>query len=985
MRLKFMLGIEIALFLIMLVANGQGDPSFSSDDKAIVLVIDNSDSMDESDPEFNRTEIAKCYVKQMDSRKDKIGLVYYLHNAAPHKVELTSDSDFEKVYLELDYIKEHSTVENDTTIKDLIGLSNKLFDKANQNDKKIIVVFSDGKQGYPYNYEINKNITIITIGFGNDSKYLKNLKYLSDDHGGNFFSDSEARAIFCLENTFKLGDYVWNDLNGNGIQDLGEPGVYNVTVHLYDSTESSNKTTSTNKAGNYIFTGLVPGNYSVGFDLPTGYSFSPENQGYDDGLDSDANQSTRMTNLIILEPGDMNMSIDCGIFSIPGSIGDLVWNDTNGDGIQDPDESGVSGVEVKLLNDTDSELNSTSTDINGSYLFTNLQSGEYRVKFELLSGFWFSPMDQTDDENDSDADSTGMTDPIIIGPGDRNSSVDCGIVPIPPGSIGDLVWLDSNGNGIQDPGEDGAAGIEVKLTDAIGTEQDNITTNGTGYYEFTNLSSGEYRVKFELLSGFWFSPMDQTDDENDSDANSTGMTDPVIIGAGDRNMSVDCGIVPIPPGSIGDFVWNDSNGNGVQDPGESGVSGVEVKLLNDTDSEVNSTSTDVNGSYLFTNLRSGKYRVKFLLPSDFTFSPMDKTDDENDSDANQSTGITGPIYLVSGDTNLSVDCGIYGLGSIGDLVWKDSNGDGIQGLDGNGVPGILVSLINETGSETTLTDDSGRYLFTNLSIGEYRIKFEHPPGFEFSPQDQGSDDKIDSDANSTGMTDPIIIGPGDRNKSIDCGIKNVAPPNNTTVLVFAFDTSGSMKKYYRLAENESADIVSGWSAFENATVAIVSWDHESELLFGPAPLQGNEDRLAEILDNLSEKCIETDLTSYDQGLNGTLAALHDPATVPPNSSKIIIFLTGYSEFEPGEKLDDYISEANESGCKIFTIGIGINESFEASQNQYHNLTKISEATGGNFSSVAAFSSGDLNQTMKNISRELEGELAYNLAFAESEP
>ena len=113
--------------------------------------------------------------------------------------------------------------------------------------------------------------------------------------------------------------------------------------------------------------------------------------------------------------------------------------------------------------------------------------------------------------------------------------------------------------------------------------------------------------------------------------------------------------------------------------------------------------------------------------------------------------------------------------------------------------------------------------------------------------------------------------------------------------------------------------------------------------------------------------------------------MHDPATVPPNSSKIIIFLTGYSEFEPGEKLDDYISEANESGCKIFTIGIGINESFEASQNQYHNLTKISEATGGNFSSVAAFSSGDFNQTMKNISRELEGELAYNLAFAESEP
>ncbi|WP_048144544.1 vWA domain-containing protein [Methanothrix harundinacea] len=203
---------------------------------------------------------------------------------------------------------------------------------------------------------------------------------------------------------------------------------------------------------------------------------------------------------------------------------------------------------------------------------------------------------------------------------------------------------------------------------------------------------------------------------------------------------------------------------------------------------------------------------------------------------------------------------------------------------------------------------------------------------------------------------------------------------NATV-VFALDTSGSMKKYYHLAPNESAEIVSGWSAFENSTVSIVSWDHASELLFGPAPLKGNEDRLAEILDNLSEMCIETDLTYYDQGLNGSLAELRDPASVPPNSSKIIVFLTGYSEFEAGEKLDEYISEANELGCKVFTIGIGINESFEASKNQHLNLTKISEGTGGIFSPVAAFSSGDLNPIMEIISRELEGDLMY----AESEP
>jgi hypothetical protein len=204
--------------------------------------------------------------------------------------------------------------------------------------------------------------------------------------------------------------------------------------------------------------------------------------------------------------------------------------------------------------------------------------------------------------------------------------------------------------------------------------------------------------------------------------------------------------------------------------------------------------------------------------------------------------------------------------------------------------------------------------------------------------------------------------------AIDYAAVNVPENSNKTDLVFALDTSGSMRKYYRMAPNEGAEIVSAWSGFENATVSIVSWDHESELVFGPAPLEGSEDRLSEILDNLSEMCVETDLTEYDQGINGSLAALRGHPAVSPSSAKIIVFLTGYSEFEPGEMLDDYISEANESGYKIFTIGIGINSSSNATKKQYSNLTRISEGTGGEFHAVTAFSSEELNQVMDNITR-----------------
>jgi hypothetical protein len=178
-----------------------------------------------------------------------------------------------------------------------------------------------------------------------------------------------------------------------------------------------------------------------------------------------------------------------------------------------------------------------------------------------------------------------------------------------------------------------------------------------------------------------------------------------------------------------------------------------------------------------------------------------------------------------------------------------------------------------------------------------------------------------------------------------------------------------------MGPNDSAEIVLGWSSFDNLTVSIVSWDHKSELVFGPAaPLKGNETRLAEILDNLSELCIETDLTYYDQGLNGSLAVLRDTAAQYPNSSSIIVFVAGFSEFEPGERLDDYISEANESGYKIFTIGVGINKSSDASQKQYQNLTKISNGTGGEFYNVTAFSSEKLHPVIENITRMAEGNI-----------
>jgi hypothetical protein len=89
------------------------------------------------------------------------------------------------------------------------------------------------------------------------------------------------------------GDFVWNDLNMNGIQDAGENGLANVTVSLFrnsDGFTTAILTTTTDANGHYFLNIGSNGSsfdYIIQFTLPTGYAFSPADQGGNDLLDSD--------------------------------------------------------------------------------------------------------------------------------------------------------------------------------------------------------------------------------------------------------------------------------------------------------------------------------------------------------------------------------------------------------------------------------------------------------------------------------------------------------------------------------------------------------------------------------------------------------------------------------------------------------------------------------------------------------------------------
>jgi hypothetical protein len=113
------------------------------------------------------------------------------------------------------------------------------------------------------------------------------------------------------------------------------------------------------------------------------------------------------------------------------------------------------------------------------------------------------------------------------------------------------------------------------------------------------------------------------------------------------------------------------------------------------------------------------------------------------------------------------------LGCLGDYVWVDANMDGIQDDNEMGREGVTVYLFDCDGNElgNTVTDMDGMYMFCELEEGQYMIQFMLPGGYEFSPQDMGGDDELDSDADpATGLTVCIDLDEGEHDLTWDAGI-----------------------------------------------------------------------------------------------------------------------------------------------------------------------------------------------------------------------
>jgi len=623
-----------------------------------------------------------------------------------------------------------------------------------------------------------------------------------------------------------LGSYVWEDTNANGIQEDSEAPIEGMGVRLYmkdatgqwvvakSVTGADIEKIDTNASGKYEFCHIIPArDYKIVFDETTdssGLKYYPtyKNIGDDTTLDSDVDNNKE---IVVVKPILDDMTQDAGFFK-PACVGDLVWEDMNANGIQDEEDRGLAGAKVEIrkkdsierLLDVDGNVvNSQITKDDGLYHFCNLRPDSYEIKVTTTDGYYVT----RDNKGDSDKDSniapsltpvSGTTD-VTLTSGENNTTVDTGFFK--DACVENYMWEDENANGVQELEEHGLGGVKVTivaLKDSNGyinntdldkrllSQEEQTDDNGT--YKHCKLIPGHYQILVTTPDGYVITRNHTVEDDKDSNVGEfldggQQPLPPVVLDSGETNSSLDGGFFK--PGCLGDYVWIDKNADGIQDPDEEPLDGMDVKLIPTTDefgfinkTDVNGTiiedsitKTDEKGHYEFCNLIPGSYKVAFRSSEPlYTTKKIDSEDVQSSAVEEfvnlQNTWVeTDAISLNSGNDFKSIvlDAGVINNMCIGDRVWYDKNENGIQDPNEEGVVDVGVTLLDANGNiakdmegmeiKSIKTDKNGEYMFCKLTPkNSYQIKFTLPNGYYVTKHIEG-DYEINSDAD----TEPKIL------------------------------------------------------------------------------------------------------------------------------------------------------------------------------------------------------------------------------------
>jgi large repetitive protein len=413
-----------------------------------------------------------------------------------------------------------------------------------------------------------------------------------------------------------LAGTVYDDNNGDGTLEPGEPGIAEVTLTLTGTDDlggSVNRIATTDNNGNYQFLSLRPGTYTISETQPLLLFDGDETIGSAGGVQLLNDQITR----IPLAPATVGIGYNFGEFRsslIQGSV----YQDDNNNGLQDPGETGIRGVTVTLSGTTSegaSIQRVTTTNRNGVYRFVGLLPGTYTISESQPAAFLDGKEHVGSLGGALPANDVISSIPLVT----HQAGTDYDFGELQPASISGSVYYDANDSGARDPGETGIPGTTIKLTgtDDLGASiSQAATTDANGSYLFVGLRPGTYAITETQPAGF----LDGEETIGSAGGQQLVNDQTTNIPLTPGNAASNYNFGEFKPSSIAGIVYLDRNDDAAIEPGEPDIAGVMIRLTG-TDrngSPVSlSTTTVANGRFVFTDLLPGNYQVNEIQPAGY--------------------------------------------------------------------------------------------------------------------------------------------------------------------------------------------------------------------------------------------------------------------------------------------------------------------------------------------------------------------------------
>ena len=523
---------------------------------------------------------------------------------------------------------------------------------------------------------------------------------------------------------------VYLDQNRDKTKNTGDIDLSGVTVKLVDPSGNVVATTTTDADGNYSFTGLNDGTYTVQVDK-TGPLADKEQTEDPSGKTDSRSQAITFTRT---DPDVTNVNFG---YADDYSIHGLVYRDGDRNETHGATEKGYANQTVELRDKDGKVVATTTTDENGAYSFEKLPAGNYTVK--VVKDGALTDLDQTEDP-DSTKDSTSGV--ISLG-NDHRTETDVNFGYIANNSINGTIYRDGDRDGKKGDTEGRYSGVSVQLLDASGNVVATTTTDKDGKYSFEHLPDGTYSVKV-VKDG----ALTDTDQTGDPDNKLDNASEPITLDEKNPTKGdVDFGYVP--NNTIKGTVYRDDNRDKTINGNEPGLERVSVQLLDKDGKVIQTLDTDADGNYAFQHLPDGKYTVKVVRSS--SIKDYDQTEDPD-----ATVDDTSAVYTMGPEHSLQekVNFGYVPDYSIAGRVYRDSDKSGSYTDGEETFSGVTVDLLDKDGNvvATTTTDKDGNYSFEKLPAGTYRVKV-HPDG-----DLAGLDQTEDPDGIADSMSGEITIG-----------------------------------------------------------------------------------------------------------------------------------------------------------------------------------------------------------------------------------